>query len=326
MKRRQKTILISLIVIILLACVGPFLVPVPPLEGTMTESALADPDSKFIAVNGLTVHYKEQGSGEQTFILLHGFGASVYSWHAVIGEFAMLGRVVAYDRPAFGLTSRPMPEEWQDGVNPYSMESNVELLRALMDELNIKKAVLVGNSAGGGVAVAFALRYPERTESLVLVDPGVGGGSGGQIPAWVLPVMQTPQMRHLGLLLVRRISTSGDDTIRMAWSDPSKVTDETIAGYRKPLQSNNWDRALYEFSFAPAHPELRPQLPKLNLPVLVIAGQDDHIIPLDYIVAVAGEIPGAQLVVMPGCGHVPHEECAPAFMENVIAFLRTVTQ
>lgn len=322
MKRWQKILLNSLLILVVLACIGPFLVPVPSLEGTVTESELADPDSKFIEVNDVTIHYKEQGSGERTFILLHGFGASVFSWREVMEDFAAQGRVIAYDRPAFGLTPRPMPDEWKDGVNPYSMESNVELLRGLMDALGIQKATLVGNSAGGGVAVAFALRYPERTESLVLVDPGVGGGGGDRFPTWLSPLMWTPQMRHIGPLLVRSIADSGNDTIRLAWSDPNNVTDAIIEGYRKPLRSNHWDRALYEFSFAPAYPELRPQLPQLRLPVLVIVGEDDHIIPVDYMTAIAAEIPGAQLILLPGCGHVPHEECPQVFMENVLAFLQ----
>jgi pimeloyl-ACP methyl ester carboxylesterase len=237
-------------------------------------------------------------------------------------DFAALGRVIACDRPAFGLTSRPMPEEWQDGVNPYSMESNIELLRGLMDTLGIEKAVLIGNSAGGGVAVAFALRYPARVESLVLVEPALGGGGGGgPIPAWMSPLMRTPQMRHVGPLLVRSIADSGNDTIRLAWSDPTKVTEETIAGYRKPLQADNWDRALYEFSFAPAYGDLRPRLNELRMPVMVTANVDDRLVPVDYTLGVAAKISGVYLVQLPQCGHVPHEECPDAFMQEALRFL-----
>ena len=148
----------------------------------VTEKDFADPDSKFIEVNDVTVHYKEMGAGETTFILLHGFGASVYSWREVMDDFAQRGRVIAYDRPAFGLTERPMPEDWVE--NPYGMKANIELLRGLMDALNIEKAVLVGNSAGGGVAGGVWLGI-SRTEwnSLILVDPGVGGGRGPQFPS-----------------------------------------------------------------------------------------------------------------------------------------------
>ncbi|RJP48927.1 MAG: alpha/beta hydrolase [Anaerolineaceae bacterium] len=324
MKRWKKTLLISFVVLAVIACVGPFLVPVPPLEETVTESELADPDSKFIEVNDVTIHYKEQGNGETTFILLHGFGASAFSWREVMDDFAARGRVIAYDRPAFGLTERPMPETWK--TNPYSMDANIELLRGLMDALGIEKAVLVGNSAGGAVSVAFALRYPERMDALVLVDPGLGGGRGPQFPDWVLPLMRTPQARHIGPLLVRDIAVSGDETILRAWSDPSKVTDEIFEGYHKPLQANNWDRGLYELTFAPAHSELRPLLPNLKTPTFIIGGEDDLIIRPWYFEAIAPEIPGAQLVLLPNCGHVPQEECPDVFMQEIIQFLESVVE
>lgn len=324
MKRWQRLLLNTFLILAVLACLGPFLVPVPPLEGTVTEASLADPDSKFIEVNDVTVHYKEQGSGETTYILLHGFGASVYSWREVMDDFAALGRVIAYDRPAFGLTERPMPETWT--YNPYGMEANIELLRGLMDALGVEKAVLVGNSAGGAVAVAFALRYPERVKALVLVDPGLGGGRGPQFPDWALPLMRTPQMRHIGPLLVRNIAVDGDEGILRAWSDPSKVTDEIFDGYHKPLQANNWDRALYELTFAPAYPELRPMLPDLRTPTLIIAGADDRIIRPWYFESIAQEIPDAQLILLPHCGHLPHEECPGEFMLYVFHFLEWLVE
>lgn len=319
MKRWQKIILWVVVLLLVVVTIGPFLIPVPALEGLVPESELADSDSKFIEVNNVTVHYKEMGEGEKTFILLHGFGASVYSWHAVMDDFARFGRVVAYDRPAFGLTERPMPETWTE--NPYGMEANIELLRGLMDALEIEKAILVGNSAGGGVSVAFALKYPQRVESLVLVDPGLGGGRGPQFPEWALPLLRSPQMRHVGPLLVRDIAQTGNDTILRAWSDPAKVTDEIIEAYRKPLQSENWDRALYELTFAPPYPELRPQLPQLNIPAFIIGGEDDRLIRSWYFEAISKEIPGAELTLLPKCGHVPQEECPDGFMEAVINYL-----
>jgi pimeloyl-ACP methyl ester carboxylesterase len=204
------------------------------------------------------------------------------------------------------------------------MDANIELLRGLMDALGIEKAILVGNSAGGAVSVAFALRYPERVEALILVDPGLGGGRGPQFPDWALPLMRTPQMRHIGPLLVRNIAVDGDESILRAWSDPSKVTDEIFAGYHKPLQANNWDRALYELTFAPPYPELRPMLPELKTPAFIIGGEDDQLIRPWYFEAIAQEIPGAQLILLPQCGHLPHEECPNVFMLNVIQFLESV--
>jgi len=320
MKRWRKIFFVLLIFLCLIAAVGPFLVPVSALSGLVTEKEFTEPDSKFIEVNDVTVHYKEMGAGETTFILLHGFGASTYSWREVMDDFAQRGRVIAYDRPAFGLTERPMPEDWVE--NPYGMKANIELLRGLMDALNIEKAVLVGNSAGGGVSVAFGLEYPQRVDSLILVDPGVGGGRGPQFPAWALPLMWTPQMRHLGQLMMRDYQESLPNTIQREWFDQTKLTAQIKQEPLKIFKIKNWDRAFYELTFAPAYPELRPLLPQLTLPVFIIAGAEDRLIRSWYFEAISTEIPNAKLSLIPNCGHVPQEECPDEFMKNVLNYLQ----
>ncbi len=139
---------------LVLLLVGPFLIPIPPLQDTVPPHELAGPEDTFIEINGLSVHYELKGQGEPVFILLHGFGASIFSWREVIEPLSKIGTVLAYDRPAFGLTERPM--HWE-GVNPYSQAGNINLLLGIMDAFNIDRAILVGNSAGGTLATAFAL-------------------------------------------------------------------------------------------------------------------------------------------------------------------------
>ncbi|GAB4495763.1 MAG: alpha/beta hydrolase [Anaerolineales bacterium] len=318
MKNGKKFLLGILIFLLLAVLLGPFLVPVPPLTGTVSERELADPDSKFIPVGELTVHYKEMGAGQPVFILLHGFGASAFSWREVMQPFSELGRVIAYDRPAFGLTSRPMPGEWQ-GENPYSPESQAAIVIGLMDALGVEKAYLVGNSAGGTVSVYTALTYPERVSGLILVDAAIYTGGGS--PAWARPLLVTPQMRHLGPLLARQIATSGDDFIRTAFHDPSLVTPEVLAGYRKPLRAHNWDRALWELTAASRPLGLAERAAELTLPVLVITGDDDRIVPTEESIRLGSEIPGARLVIIPNAGHLPHEEKPAEFMQAVRQFL-----
>jgi len=321
MKRWLRGLLIALSVLLVILLVGPFLVPVPPLEGTVPPEQLADPDSRFIEVNGITVHYKMAGSGRPALVLLHGFAVSTFSWREVIGPMSEWGTVVAFDRPGFGLTERPMPEGGR-GAAPlrlYSPESQPDLTVGLMDALGIERAVLVGNSAGGTVALLTALTYPERVEALVLVDPAVY--VRGMTPAWLRPFLNTPQMRHLGPLLARQIQDWGVDFARSAWHDPSRITPEIWEGYAKPLRAENWDRALWEVTRA-GHPlGLEKRLGEVRVPVLVITGDDDRIIPTQQSVRLAGEIPGAQLVVIPECGHIPQEECPGPFLEAVEAFL-----
>ncbi|MDW8277661.1 MAG: alpha/beta hydrolase [Anaerolineales bacterium] len=316
-----KKLLPGIIIFLLLALLlGPFLVPIPPLENTVSERELADPDSRFIPVGELTVHYKQMGSGEPVFILLHGFGASTFSWREVMAPFAELGRVIAYDRPAFGLTSRPMPGEWK-GQNPYSPESQAAIVIGLMDALGVDTAWLVGNSAGGTVSVYTALTYPQRVSGLILVDAAIYTGGGS--PGWVRPLLATPQMRRIGPLLARQIATSGNDFIRSAFHDPSLVTPEVLEGYRKPLRAHNWDRALWELTSASRPLGLAERLNELNLPVLVITGDDDRIVPTEQSIRLANEIPGAALAVIPNAGHLPHEEKPAEFMQAVREFLKS---
>jgi pimeloyl-ACP methyl ester carboxylesterase len=322
MKKIKKIVRLFAIIAgmtLLLLAIVPFLIPVPPLEGTLPIEQLTDPDSRFIEVNGLNVHYKTFGAGEPVFILLHGFGASLFSWREVTAPLAEFGAVIAYDRPAFGLTERPLT--WQ-GESPYSQEAQVELVIGLMDALGIEKAILIGNSAGGTIAMLTALAYPERIQSLILVDPAVYAGGGA--PAWTRWLLRTPQMRHLGPLLARQIQTRGPQLIELAWHDPSKITPDILEGYQKPLRAPNWDKALWELTVASRESGLPDQLQRLTIPTLVITGDDDRIVPTEQSLRLADELPNAQLAVIPNCGHVPHEECPQAFMQAVETFLQTL--
>jgi pimeloyl-ACP methyl ester carboxylesterase len=319
MKKIWRILLTVLVVLLLIVLVGPFLVPVPPLTDTVPPEQLADAYSKFVEINGLTVHYKMAGQGEPVFVLLHGFGASVFSWHAVMEPLSRYGTVIAYDRPAFGLTERPMAWTGQD---PYSMQANVDLLLGLLDHFKIQKAILVGNSAGGTVSMDFYLQHPDRVQALILVDPAVYEGSGG--PSWVRILGKLPQMQHLGPLFVRSIQKSGLDLITMAWYDPSKITQATWDGYTKPLQADNWDRALWNFTMASQPGNLPDRLAEFTLPVLVITGDTDKIVPTENSIQLAGELPNATLVVIPQAGHVPHEEQPDLFMQAVDDFLKMI--
>jgi pimeloyl-ACP methyl ester carboxylesterase len=230
---------------------------------------------------------------------------------------AEVGTVISFDRPAFGLTTRPLPEEW-NGENPYSPDAQADLTVALLDELGVGTAVLVGHSAGGTIAVLTALRYPERVEALVLVDAAVYTHGP---PGWLRPLLLTPQMRQLGPLMVRSLVRFGEAAIRTAWNDPDIITSELLSGYKKPLQAENWDRALWESVLA-SHPlGLDAQLDEIQVPALVITGDKDPVVPTDQSVRLAAELPNAELVVIPDCGHVPQEERPESFSQAVNDFV-----
>lgn len=316
--RNTKSIILGVLIVgILVLALGPFLVPVPPLEDTVPPRELADPDSQFITVNGIQVHYKTAGSGKPVFVLLHGFGASVFSWRNVMPSLAKMGTVIAYDRPAFGLTERPLT--WE-GESPYGPQAQVDLLIGLLDALNVQQAILVGNSAGGTVALQAALTHLERVQAVVAVDAAVYGSGG--MPTWIRPLLRTPQMMHLGPLIARQIQKRGPELIQVAWHDPTKLTLETLQGYQKPLRAENWDKALWLLTVFSKQSALPDHLSELNLPVLVITGDDDRIVPIEQSLRLADDLARSELVVIPNCGHLPQEECPEAFLEAIRQSIR----
>jgi pimeloyl-ACP methyl ester carboxylesterase len=318
MRRWVRVVLIVIIVLLFILLIAPLLIPVPPLEGTVPPEQLADPDSRFIDINGLQVHYKTAGQGEPTLVLLHGFGASVFSWREVMEPLSEIGTVMAFDRPAFGLTERPLPGEWV-GESPYGAEAQVELTVGLLDELGVERAILVGNSAGGTIALLTALTYPQRVQALVLVDPAVYNHGGWM--GIVRFLANTPQMQRIGPLVARSIRGWGMDFGRSAWHDPSKITAEVWEGYLKPLQAENWDRGLWEMVRASQSHNLAERLAEIRMPCLVITGDDDRIVPTEQSIRLAHELPDAELVVIPDCGHIPHEECPEPFLQAVTDFV-----
>jgi len=151
--------------------------PAAPLKDVVEPEELADPDSCFVQAGGVRLHYKEVGAGgggRPAVVLLHGFNGSTFSWREVmtpISEGLGGARVVAFDRPPFGLSERPV-EPWE-GPNPYSNGQGAKFTLALMDALGLEEAVLVGHSAGCPVAAEVAIMSPDRVSSIFFASPAL---------------------------------------------------------------------------------------------------------------------------------------------------------
>jgi pimeloyl-ACP methyl ester carboxylesterase len=338
---RIKVTLVVLGVFAALLIIGPLLVPVPALTGTREPAGLAYDDSVFVdlAVPGgpeLLVHVQsappaqvpgstglDASAAGAGFVLLHGFGSQTVSWRHLMPALvdAAPGTLaLAFDRPAFGLTARPLPGDWPRGANPYTPESQVALTRALMDAYGLERAVLIGHSAGGALAVEFALAHPERVAGLVLVSPAVV--SGGGAPAWSRPLLHTPQMARIGPLAMRQLGGQpGENFLAAAYADPTRLDPVDVRAYRLGLQAHDWDRALWELVKASREPRVFDALPRIEVPVLVLSGSEDSIVPVEQSRDVAGRLPRATLALLPACGHVAHEECPDATIAAVREWL-----
>jgi len=168
-------------------------------------------------------------------------------------------------------------------------------------------------SSGIPPALNVAVAHPERVAALVLVSPAVYGGGGA--PGWIKPLFWLPGFNHIGPLIAGRLGAGGDDFIRSAWYDESAIGPDVLPGYRAPLAIKNWEKSLWELTKASSSSSLPKKLPAITIPVLVITGDTDRIVPPEQSVRLASELPRATLVVIPRSGHLAHEETPAAFME-----------
>jgi len=319
--RLLRTVALIVVGVIAALIVLAYVIPVPPLDGTVPAASLADEDSRFMDVNDVLVHFKLTGEGEPPVILLHGFAASTFTWRDVMPPLSEERLVVAYDRPAFGLTERPDPREI-DGPNPYGREAQAALVLGLMDAMEIDEAILVGHSAGGAIALDAALAYPDRVAGLVLVDAAVY--TQGGLPAFLQPLLRTAPFRRIGPLVGRSFKQLGMNLAEQSWDDPSKLTPQILDGYTRPLEVDGWDRALWELVLVTTPQNLPDRLDEVTMPVLVITGDNDQVVPTEDSVRLADELPNAELAVIAQAGHVPHEEQPKAFLEALQGFLAEV--
>ncbi|WP_129677855.1 alpha/beta fold hydrolase [Candidatus Chloroploca sp. Khr17] len=309
-------------VLAILVAVGPFLIPVAPLEGLGSAAEAAQAESDFVTVpfagtDGIELHYLAKqtpaGTAETTFVLLHGSVFNAYTWDATFDFFAEQGRVIAYDQIPYGLSEKLVEGDWS-GPNPYSADAAVEQLFALLDTLEVGKVVLVGNSYGGVLAVQAALARPERVSGLILVDPAVYVQE--EMPAWL---MNLPQVRHVGPLLAREIGQS-EDFIRQTYLDPEQISAERMDRTLIHTQVANWDNALWEYLrvWGTNSSDYSMRIPQISQPVLVLSGDSDTVVPVEQSRRVDAELPQSELVILEACGHVPQEEC-PDLFETAVA-------
>lgn len=296
------------------------LIPIPDPPGTQPYLELAEEDSQFANILGLDIHYKVYGEGDPTFVLLHGFGASLFSWRNVVEPLSQYGTVVAFDRPGFGLTERRIERRWDD-VDPYSPAGQVEATIRLMDYLGIEKAILMGHSAGGAVVADTMIKYPDRISGAVLVAPAVFV-MGSPNTSW-LWLMRTPWGRKFGPLFLRRLTASGSDVLSDVTYDREYLTEDTIYGYTKPFRVAGWDRALWQFTISSGAGRPDPELLRESeIPVLIVMGSDDTLIPLEHGERLRDLIGGSMYAVIPETGHMPHEEARDVFLDILFSFLR----
>ncbi|MCG5535159.1 alpha/beta fold hydrolase [Ectothiorhodospira mobilis] len=308
--------------------IGPFFIPTAPIQGLETAAEVAPPQSRFIQVeapgtDGLKLHYLEAGTAGEgpTFVLLHGFTFNAFTWNRVMDDLARQGRVLAYDQVPYGLSAKPVPGEWS-GPSPYTKAAALDHLFAFLDAQGVERAVLVGNSAGGTLALEAALQRPQRVEGLILVNPWVYVNRP-TFPQWLA---ESPQMGRLSLFLARQMGRRAP-LLELSYAHPERIDPQRRALTLIHTRVRHWDLAWGElFRQSLTQPvNVSDHLGQIRQPALVLVGASDRVVDPQDSLRAAGALPRAQTAVIPDCGHVPQEECPRAVVREVEAWLETDT-
>jgi pimeloyl-ACP methyl ester carboxylesterase len=247
---------------------------------------------RTVDAGGLPVRYFESlpeapHPGQETFVLVHGFGDSAETWSLVLPGLKNEGRVLAPDLAGFGRT--PIPQE--------GMRFSVltDYLGRFLDAVGVRKAVLAGNSLGGAVVIRYAATHPDRVSHLFLLD-SAGLHAGATIAA------AQPETREEARETIKAVSGKNLDA-------PRFVLDDIVRRAKDPARQE------YRHSDEPT--DVREYLSRVKAPTTIVWGERDGFIPTEHGVRMRDAIDDSEFIVLPGVGHVPQLQASKRLLEII---------
>jgi pimeloyl-ACP methyl ester carboxylesterase len=276
---------------------------------------------QHVTIHGHRRAYVKVGSGP-ALLLLHGLGCTHRTWLPVIDSLARRYTVIAPDLLGHGESDKPRGD--------YSIGAFANGMRDLLTVLEIDKVTVVGHSFGGGVAMQFAYQFPERTERMVLVG---SGGLGPEVSPAVRAITTTGFYQVRGALTlpgVRHVGTAGlkalSRTRLKEFRDFDEVA-EIFQSFRDPAARaaiRHVVRAVVDWQGQIVSMADRAYLTEA-MPICVVWGADDRVIPVSHAARAAELAPGARVEVIANAGHFPHKDHPERFVRILHDFVRTTS-
>lgn len=267
-------------------------------------------ESKFIEIDGMQVHYRDQGQGP-TLVVLHGVNSSLHTWEDWVHNLNRDFRIISLDLPGYGLTG-PDPQA------RYRPIDTANFLDHFTDALDLDPFHLAGNSRGGAVAWTFAALYPDKVKRLVLLD---SAGLPRDEPRTPLLRIQTiPVVKEfISVVTPKWITAIG---VKQVYGDVSLVTDELVDAYHY-LMLREGNRVAGSQALAQLYSdyEVIEKLKTLPHKTLILWGDQDNWIAPKYGIRLADMIPNSQRITYSGVGHIPMEEIPEQTANDVRKFL-----
>ena len=184
----------------------------------------ANSESEFIDIDGMLVHYRDEGDIADTvpIVLIHGTASSLHTWDECTKVWSENHRVLRFDLPAFGLTG-------PNADNDYSVEQYVSFVNTFLEKKGVNRCYIAGNSLGGMITWEFALKYPEKVKKIILVDAAGYSFDTSKSGTLAFKIGKIPVLKNLLKYLMLRSVV--EKSVKTAYFDESKVTDKIVDRY-----------------------------------------------------------------------------------------------
>ncbi|MBT9557746.1 MAG: alpha/beta fold hydrolase [Myxococcales bacterium] len=264
------------------------------------------PDGRYLQVQDARIRVDDRGQGPAV-VLIHGFASALDAWDTVVPALESHHRVIRLDLKGFGWSDRPEGD--------YSPDAQAQLVLGVMDQLGVSSAAVVGHSWGASVALALALRAPERVSRLALYD---AWAYSEQLPTFFWWARADGFGDALFWLFYEQRT---EDRMAMAFHDPRFVTQELIDAVDAALERPGTLAASLAAARDQRYEEVQHRYRTIVTPTLLVWGREDLVSPLWVGERLARELPNARLVSYGDCGHFPMIEARHASNRDLIEFL-----
>lgn len=281
--------------------------------------------SQFVEIgDGVTVHLRDEGPRDGLpVMLLHGSNADLHTWEPWVEGLRDEYRIIRFDQVGHGLTG-------PDPAGDYSRANYVQDIREVADALGLDQFVLGGNSMGGKHALAFAATYPDRVDGLILVDasgipmdavePDEEEDDGGNIG---FAIARMPGINLIAEQITPRSLIA--QSLEQSVSVKSVASEEAVDRYWELLRyPGNRAATMARFS-AEYDPLTESEIAGIDVPALVMWGDEDRLIPLAAGRWLDARLPDSTLIVYPQIGHIPQEEAPRRTVADVRAWLENLS-
>ena len=284
----------------------------PSISVESLKEQYTDTASQFISVDGLEVHYKDEGSGFP-IVLLHGTSASLHTWDAWTEELMKSNRVIRMDLPAFGITG-------PNAANQYDLETYNRFLEQFLTQLKVDSFILAGNSLGGSIGWHYAADHQEQVQQLILLDPA-GFPSEKERPL-IFRLAEIPVINQLLKQITPRSFVK--DNLKEVYFDASKISEALIDRYHQMILREGSRTAFIERANLEGQDDT-DRLSLIQAPTLIIWGENDLWIPVANAAKFMRKLVNSSLVVMKETGHVPMEERPMESVAHALKFINENT-